>query len=67
MNDFLNEDYLDKESITSYERSDIILTLLFAVIDLIVIIISSINLKSKKKKISELKQKVRWLQLFILP
>jgi len=63
MNDFLNEEYLDKESITSYKRSDMILTLFFAVLDLIVIIVSSINLKSKKRKISELKQKV--IKIFI--
>ena len=63
MNDFLNEENLDKQSIKSYEQSDIIITLFLAVIDLIVIILSSFNLKAKNKKITAIKLKI--LKVFI--
>jgi hypothetical protein len=63
MNDFLNEKLLDKQSIKSYEQSDIILTLFFVVIDLIVILLSSFNLKAKNKKITAIKLKI--LKVFI--
>ena len=63
MNDFLNEENLDKQSIKSYEQSDIIITLFLAVIDLIIILLSSFNLKAKNKKITAIKLKI--LKVFI--
>ena len=64
MDDFLNEEYVDRISIESYEKSEVILSLFFASIDLIIIIISSLNLKSKSRIISILKNKV--IRLFML-
>jgi len=64
MDDYLNEKYVDKESISSYENSDIIITLIFAMIDLIIIIISLLNLKSHNYNILKLKKKI--IKLFII-
>jgi hypothetical protein len=55
---------LSQELEENYEFAEIILTLLFAVIDLIIIIISLINLKSKNKNIYLLKYKL--FSLFIV-
>ena len=52
----MNDNYVDKESIYSYENSDIIITIFFAVLDFISIIIFSLNLKSDNKNINNLKQ-----------
>ena len=64
MDDYLNEKYVDKESISSYENSDIIITLIFAMLDLIIIIISLLNLKSHNYNILKLKHKI--IKLFII-
>lgn len=64
MEEFLNEEYVDKESILSYEKSDIIVTIFFAIIDLLVIIISSLNLKSKNKTMTILKSQL--VKIFII-
>ena len=64
MDNFLDENYVDSESITSYENSDIILTILFAILDLIVIIISLLTLKSKSRNIVKLKSKL--MKLFVI-
>ena len=64
MDDFLDENYLDKKSISSYENSYIILTILMAVVDLIVIIISLLNLKSKSRNVEKLKSKL--MKLFVI-
>jgi hypothetical protein len=64
MDDYLNEEFVDKYSIKSYEHSEMILSLFFAIIDLIIIIISSLNLKSKSYIITILKSKVIKLFLF---
>ena len=61
---FLDENYLDRESISSYENSEIILTILFAILDLIVIIISLLTLKSKSRNIVKLKSKL--MKLFVI-
>lgn len=60
----MNEKFLDKESITSYERSDIIITIFLAILDSVVIVISLINIRSKTKIISQLKQKI--IKVFII-
>ena len=64
MYDFLDEKYFDKQSIKSYENSNIIMTILFCIIDLIIIIVSSLNLKTRNKKISEIKSKVLKVFMF---
>ena len=64
MNDYLNENYLEKETLRSYKNSMIILTIIFSILDLTFIIISSINLKFKTKIIRDLKSKVIKLFLF---
>ena len=56
MEDYMNEKYLDKESIYSYESSDIIITIFFAILDLISIVTFSLNLKTDNKNINNLKQ-----------
>lgn len=55
---------ITQELIENYESADKILTLLFAVIDFIIIIFSLFNLKSKNKKIYLLKYKL--IALFII-
>ena len=52
----MNEKYVDKESIYSYENSDIIITIFFAILDLISVVIFSLNLKPDNKNINYLKQ-----------
>ena len=64
MDSFLDENYVDRESISSYENSDIILTILFAILDLIAIIITLLNLKSKSQNIAKLKSKL--MKLFVI-
>ena len=64
MYDFLDENYLDKQSIKSYKNSDIIITILFSLIDLVIIIVSSRNLKTRNKKISAIK--IKALKVFML-
>ena len=56
--DYKNEKYIDKESIYSYENSDIIISVFFAILDLISIVIFSINLIPENKDINTLKQKL---------
>ena len=60
----MNEKYLDKSSLTSYERSDIIITIFLAILDFIFIVISLLNIKSKIKSISQLKQNI--IKVFII-
>ena len=64
MYDFLDEKFLDKKSIKSYENSDIMITILFSLIDLVIIIASSLNLKTRNKKILVIK--IKLLKVFIL-
>jgi hypothetical protein len=52
------DEYFEKELIETYESAEIILTLLFAFIDLVIIICSLFNLKSKNQKIYLLKYKL---------
>jgi hypothetical protein len=52
------DEYFEQELIETYENAETILTLLFAFIDLIIIIFSLFNLKSKNKKIYLLKYKL---------
>jgi len=56
--DYKNEKYIDKESIYSYENSDIIISVFFAILDLISIVLFSINLIPENKDINTLKQKL---------
>jgi hypothetical protein len=63
MYDFLDENYLDKQSIKSYKNSDSIMTILFSLIDLVIIIVSSLNLKTRNKKISVIK--IKALKVFM--
>ena len=56
--DYKNEKYIDKESIYSYENSDIIISVFFAILDLISIVIFSINLRPENRDINTLKQKL---------
>ena len=58
------DDYLYGEFIENYESADIILTLLFALIDFIILLVSLFNLKSKNKNIFLLKNKL--FALFII-
>lgn len=58
------EEYLDREFIENYESADIILTLLFAFVDIIIILFSLFNLSSKNQKIYFLKYKL--FSLFII-
>ena len=58
------EVYLEREFIENYESADIILTLLFAFVDLIIILFSLFNLSSKNQKIYFLKYKL--FSLFII-
>ena len=58
------DEEITQELIENYESADKILTLLFAVIDFIIIIFSLFNLKSKNKKIYLLKYKL--IALFII-
>jgi len=58
------EEYLNNEALINYKGADIILNLLFAVIDAIIIIFSLFNLKSKNIKIYFLKYK--YLALFVI-
>ena len=64
MEEYLKEEYVDKESIMSYEKSDIIITIFFAIIDLLIIVLSSLNLKSKNKNITALKHQL--IKIFII-
>lgn len=52
------DEYFEQELIETYESAETILTLLFAFIDLVIIICSLFNLKSKNKKIYFLKYKL---------
>ena len=52
------DEYFEQELIETYESAETILTLLFAFIDLVIIICSLFNLKSKNKKIYCLKYKL---------
>ena len=58
------DDYLYGEFIENYENADIILTLIFALIDFIILLVSLFNLKSKNNKIFLLKNKL--FSLFII-
>ena len=58
------DDFLNSELKENYESADVILTLLFAVIDFIIILFSLFNLSSKNKKIYLLKNKL--ISLFII-
>lgn len=60
----MNEKYLDKSSLTSYERSDIIINIFLAILYFIFIVISLLNIKSKIKNISQLKQNI--IKVFII-
>lgn len=52
------ESYISREFLENYEGADIILSILFAVIDFIIIIFSLFHLNSKNKKIYLLKYKL---------
>ena len=56
MDDYMNEKYVDKESIYSYENSDIIITIFFAILDLFSIVLFSLSLKPDNQNINNLKQ-----------
>ena len=58
------DEYLDRDFIENYENADIILTLLFAFVDIIIILFSIFNLSSKNQKIYFLKYKL--FSLFII-
>ena len=58
------DDYLYGEFIENYESADIILTLIFALIDFIILLVSLFNLQSQNRKIFLLKNKL--LSLFII-
>ena len=60
----MNEKYLDKASLTSYERSDIFINIFFAILDSIFIVFSLLNIKSTVKKISQLKKNI--IKVFII-
>lgn len=64
MDDFLNEKYIDRKSITSYENSEVVISLFFAFFDLLIIITSSFDLKSESRNITILKSKV--IKLFLI-
>lgn len=64
MHEFLNEDYVDEESFISYQHANIIISLFFAIFDFVIIVVSSLNLKSKNDHISILKHKL--IKLFII-
>lgn len=64
MHEFLNEDYVNKDDIVSYQHANIIISLFFAIFDFVIIVISSLNLKSKNEHISILKHKL--IKLFII-
>lgn len=64
MHDFLDDKYVDMESIMSYQNSDILISLFFALIDIIIIIFSSLNLKSNSYHITMLRHKI--IKLFII-
>lgn len=64
MEEYLKEEYVDKESIMSYEKSDIIVTIFFAIIDILVIVVSSLNLKARDKNITILKHQL--IKIFII-
>ena len=58
------EEYKLKLSIYSYEKSDVIISIFFGILDLVFIILFSIYLKPQNKKVNHLKQKL--LQLFLI-
>ena len=58
MKGYLDERYVDRQSIVSYQRSEVALALFFIVIDLITIIILAHNLKSRSSIITSLKSKI---------
>ena len=64
MDDFLRNKNLDQESIKSFEKADIIITITFASLDIIVIFLSLYILKSKNKKINFLNQRV--IRVFLI-
>ena len=63
MDFFVGKEYLDEDSIERYENSEKIHILFFSGIDAIVIIILSMNLKSRSKKLIILKHKI--IKIFI--
>lgn len=52
------DEYIERQFIENYENADIILTLLFAIVDIIIILFSLFNLSSKNQKIYLLKYKL---------
>jgi len=63
MIDYLRE-HIDQQSINSFEKSDIILTIFQCALDIFLIVISIINIKMKNKQIITLKS--RLIKIFIL-
>ena len=60
----IEEEYELKLSIDSYEKSDVIISIILGIIDLVFIILFSIYLKSQNKKVNHLKQKL--LKVFLI-
>lgn len=58
------EDYSLQLSIDSYEKSDVIISVILGIIDLFFIVLFSIYLKSENKKVIHLKQKL--LKIFLV-
>ena len=62
--DYLNEKYVDKELIDNYKNSNIVISIFFACLDFISIIVFSFTFKSDNKNINNLKKIL--IKLFII-
>ena len=64
MDDYKGEKFIDIESIESYEKSDVIINIFFGILDLILIVMSFLNLKAETGNILILNHKL--IKLFLI-